>query len=175
MKKGICLFLTIFTSSCFVSAFDSFSPDAKPTYYLVVDKSDNTITLYDNVDWVLQWPCTFGSNDMGDKMVQGDRKTPEGNFHIISKTMHAKWHKMMKLDYPTAIDRQKFNDRKTKGIIPANAKLGGDIAIHGTWPREEFAVEYLQNWTLGCVSMRNDHLDELYGIVPIGTQVIIRR
>ena len=56
-----------------------------------------------------------------------------------------------------------------------SAKIGGDIAIHGTWPREEFAVEYLQNWTLGCVSMRNDHIDELYNMVPIGTQVIIRK
>ena len=175
MKKTFWLLTSLFTLPIAGTAFDSFSPESKPVYYLVVDKSDNTITLYDNVDWVLQWPCTFGSNDLGDKMVQGDRKTPEGSFHIISKTLHNKWHKMMRLDYPTQVDRQKFNERKSRGIIPANAKLGGDIAIHGTWPREEFAVEYLQNWTLGCVSMRNDHLDELYGMVPLGTQVIIRR
>jgi murein L,D-transpeptidase YafK len=159
----------------FVAAFDCFSADAKPVYYLVVDKSDNTITLFDNVDWVLQWPCTFGSNDTGDKLYQGDRRTPDGTFHIVSKAPHNKWHKMMKLDYPTPADQAKFQERKAHGIIPANAKIGGDIAIHGTWPREEFAVEYLQNWTLGCISMRNDHLDELYSMIPIGTPVIIRK
>ena len=175
MKRSFWLVLIIIISPYFVTAFDYFSPDSKPAYYIVIDKSDNTLTLYDNVDWVLQWPCTFGSNDLGDKMVQGDRKTPDGTFHIISKSLHAKWHKILKLDYPTDTDRQKFNDRKSKGIIPAGAKLGGDIAIHGTWPREEFAVEYLQNWTLGCISMRNDHLDELYNMVSVGTQVIIRK
>ena len=175
MKKRFWLLTSLFTLPIIGTAFDSFSPESKPTYYLVVDKSDNTITLYDNVDWVLQWPCTFGSNDMGDKLYLVDRRTPDGSFHITSKSSHNKWHKIMRLDYPTAIDRQKFNERKSRGIIPANAKIGGDIAIHGTWPREEFAVEYLQNWTLGCVSMRNDHLDELYGMIPVGTQVIIRK
>src|SRR4051812_4860819 len=125
MKKSFWLCSIIFICPNLVSAFDTFSPESKPNYYIVVDKSDNTITLYDNVDWVLQWPCTFGSNDLGDKMVQGDRKTPDGTYHIISKNLHAKWHKMMKLDYPNQADRDKFNDRKSRGIIPANAKLGG--------------------------------------------------
>ena len=65
MTKNLWLFLFLIYTPSFVSAFDSFSPETKPQYYIVVDKSDNTITLYDNVDWVLQWPCTFGSNDMG--------------------------------------------------------------------------------------------------------------
>ena len=81
---------------------------------------------------------------------------------------------MLMLDYPTPADVAKFNQRKANGLIPAGAKIGGGIAIHGTWPREEFAVEYLQNWTLGCVSMRNDHLDELYNLVGVGTRVYIK-
>lgn len=175
MKKGFWLLVFISSLPVLVSAFDSFLPDTQPFYYLVIDKSDNTLTVYDNIDWVIQYPCTFGSDDLGDKMYQGDRKTPEGSFHITRKSPHNKWHKIMMLDYPTPADRQKFNDRKRKGLIPVNAKIGGDIAIHGTWPREEFAVEYLQNWTLGCISMRNDHLDELYKMITIGTQVIIRK
>lgn len=175
MKKffGVCLI--IFTVPVLSPAFDYFNPGYNANYYVVVDKSDNTITLYDNVDWVIQWPCTFGSNDMGDKLFQGDRRTPEGTFHIIRKNVHQKWHKMMMLDYPTPADRDKYNERKAQGLIPANAKIGGDIGIHGTWPREEFAVEYLQPWTLGCVSMRNDHLDEMYSMVGVGTKVIIRK
>lgn len=175
MNKRVWLVVTLFCIPALVPAFAGFRSETKSQFYLVVDKSDNTITLYDNVDWVLQWPCTFGSNDLGDKMVQGDRKTPEGTFHIITKAGHKKWHKIMMLDYPTNTDRQKFNERKQRGLIPASAKIGGDIAIHGTWPREEFAVEYLQNWTLGCISMRNDHLDELYNMIGIGAQVIIRK
>ncbi len=163
----------------FVALFPAigFSDNPVPSgkYYLVVDKSSNTITLFDSVDWLIEWPCTFGSKDKSDKMYQGDSRTPEGKFTITSKYKHAKWNKFMRIDYPTAADYQKFNDRKARGIIPKNAKIGGDIGIHGTWPREDFAVDYLQAWTLGCVSMKNNHLDELYNLVPVGTKVVIRR
>lgn len=145
------------------------------SYYIIVDKSENTLTVYDPRDWVVQFPCTFGSDDLGDKMVQGDRRTPEGRFHISSKYPHKKWDRFMRLDYPTAVDVAKFNQRKAAGQIPQNAKIGGDIGIHGTWPREEWAVDNLQAWTQGCVSMRNADVEELYSMVGPGTLVIIQR
>lgn len=144
-------------------------------FYLVIDKSENTITLYDRSDWLIQWPCTFGSTDIGDKLYQGDRRTPNGTFTIISKYPHKKWNKFLRLNYPTKEDYAKFEARKKAGIIPANAKIGGDIGIHGTWPHEEWAVENLQPWTQGCISMRNDDINELYQLVPVGTIVVIRQ
>lgn len=165
---GCCCLLTHFS-------FSDGKPSASKSFYLVVDKSENTITLYDATDWLVQWPCTFGNNDISDKMYQGDRRTPEGKFTIISKYPHKKWNKFMRLDYPTANDYAKFEERKKQGLIPASAKIGGDIGIHGTWPHEEWAVENLQPWTQGCISMRNDHLNELYAAVPVGTPIIIRR
>jgi lipoprotein-anchoring transpeptidase ErfK/SrfK len=36
-------------------------------------------------------------------------------------------------------------------------------------------VENLQPWTQGCISMRNDHLNELYVAVGPGTPIIIQR
>lgn len=147
----------------------------KNGYYLVISKNENTITLFDASDWVVQWPCTFGSNDLSDKQYQGDRRTPEGRFTILRKYPHDKWNKMMMLNYPTDADRQKFEARKQRGEIPANSKIGGDIGIHGTWPHEDWAVENLQSWTQGCISMRNDHLNELYNLVSEGTVVFIKR
>ena len=55
----------------------------------------------------------------------------------------------MMLDYPTVADRQKFNYRKSQGLIPRNASIGGGIGIHGTWPHDEMAVDYMQQWTNG--------------------------
>jgi lipoprotein-anchoring transpeptidase ErfK/SrfK len=144
-------------------------------YYIIVDKSDNTLTVYDARDWIVQYPCTFGNTDLGDKMVEGDRKTPIGTFHILSKNIHQKWCRFMALDYPTKADYAKFNQRKAAGLIPQNAKIGGSIGIHGTWPHEEWAVENLQSWTQGCISMKNEDVEELYNMVSIGTKVIIQR
>jgi lipoprotein-anchoring transpeptidase ErfK/SrfK len=79
------------------------------------------------------------------------------------------------IDYPTAESRARFNDRKNKGVIPASAKIGGAIGIHGTWPREDFAVDRFQNWTQGCISMKNSDVIQLYNMIANGTRVTIRK
>ncbi|MCX6208514.1 MAG: L,D-transpeptidase [Bacteroidetes bacterium] len=146
----------------------------KDDYYIVVSKSNYTLTIYDKENnFVVEYPAVFGNSDKGDKMVEGDRKTPEGTFHIISKRPHPKWDKFLALDYPTADSYRKFNERKAQGLIPANARIGGSVGIHGTWPKEEFAVDAHQNWTLGCVSTKNDFIREIYNQLPVGTRVEI--
>ena len=143
--------------------------------YLIVDKSDYELKVYDAEGWYATYPVVFGNKDLSDKLTEGDRRTPEGTFKILSKRPHQKWHKMLMLDYPTAESWAKFKDRKAKGIIPQSAKIGGGIAIHGTWPHDELVVDDYTNWTNGCVALKNEDLDELDGIVDIGTKVIIQR
>ena len=81
----------------------------------------------------------------------------------------------MSLDYPTKESFEKFNQRKQRGEIPANASIGGGIGIHGTWPHEDFVIDRYKNWTLGCISMKNDDVKELYGFANAGIKVTIRR
>ena len=112
---------------------------------------------------------------MGDKMMQGDRRTPEGIFHILTKRKHEKWDSFMLIDYPNQDSYQKFNQRKARGIIPADAQIGGGIGIHGTWPHEEFAIDHYQNWTEGCISTKNIYIQEICNLLPVGTTVEIKR
>ena len=142
--------------------------------YIVVIKSNYELQVYDKDGWYATYPAVFGSKSLDDKMVQGDRKTPEGTFHIVSKRPHEKWDKIMDLDYPTAADIEKFNERKASGQIPKGAKLGDGIAIHGTWPHDDNAVDAYQMWTNGCVSLKNEDMEEVYKIAPVGTKVIIK-
>ena len=143
--------------------------------YIIVDKSDYELKVYDDDGWYATYPVVFGSKSLDDKMIEGDRKTPEGVYKIASKRPHEKWDKMMLIDYPTKADYEKFNQRKAKGLLPKNAKIGGGIGIHGTWQRDEMAVDFFQNWTNGCVSLKNDEIEELYNIIPVGTPVTIQR
>lgn len=146
----------------------------KDDYYIVISKSNYTLTIYDKENhYVVEYPAVFGNNDKGDKMVEGDRKTPEGTFHIVAKRPHAKWDKFLALDYPNAESYRRFEERKAQGLIPQNARIGGSIGIHGTWPKEDFAVDAHQNWTLGCVSTKNDFIREIYNQLPVGTRVEI--
>jgi murein L,D-transpeptidase YafK len=143
--------------------------------YIVIVKSAYELQLYDKDGWYATYPVVFGNKSLDDKMMEGDRKTPEGVYHIASKRLHEKWNKMMLIDFPTPADIEKFNERKAKGLIPRGAKIGGGIAIHGTWPHDDMAVDLYQNWTNGCIALKNEDVDELYDMVPIGTKVTIEK
>jgi murein L,D-transpeptidase YafK len=143
--------------------------------YIIVDKSDYELQVYDEVGWYATYPVVFGNGTLGDKMMAGDRNTPEGTFRILSKRLHDKWHKFMLLDYPTKESWEKFNNRKQQGLIPKYAKIGGGIGIHGTWPNDNIVVDDYTNWTEGCISLRNGDIDELFPYLHAGTKVIVRK
>jgi lipoprotein-anchoring transpeptidase ErfK/SrfK len=142
---------------------------------IVIDKSDYELSVYDDKGWYATYPVVFGNNSLADKKMQGDKNTPEGKFTIVAKRVHEKWCRFLSLDYPTKDDIEKFNKRKEKGEIPANASIGGGIGIHGTWPHEDFVVDRYKNWTLGCISMKNEHVIELYSFTGVGTKVTIKK
>ena len=142
---------------------------------IIIDKSDYELSVYDDKGWYATYPVVFGNNTLADKKMEGDKNTPEGSFHIIAKRVHEKWCRFMSLDYPTAESREKFNNRKQRGEIPSNAGIGGGIGIHGTWPHEDFIIDRYKNWTLGCISMKNSDVTEIYAFSGSGTKVTIKK
>lgn len=149
--------------------------DPEGTIYIIIDKSDYELHVYDDKGWYATYPVVFGSTSLDDKKMEGDKKTPEGNFKIISKRLHSKWDRFIMLDYPTKESYDKFKQRKQKGEIPKNAGIGGGIGIHGTWPHEDYQVDKYKNWTDGCIALKNEDVEDLYRYIPIGTKVSIRK
>lgn len=142
---------------------------------IIIDKSDYALSIYDDKGWYATYPVVFGNNSLEDKKMEGDKNTPEGTFRIISKRIHEKWYRFMAIDYPTKESWEKFKQRKQRGEIPASASIGGSIGIHGTWPHEDFVIDKYKNWTLGCISMKRDDVNEIYSFTPVGTKVLIRQ
>ncbi|MEO6452547.1 MAG: L,D-transpeptidase [Ginsengibacter sp.] len=145
------------------------------SYYIVIDKSDYELKVYDAEGWYATYPVVFGSNDMNDKFMEGDKRTPEGTFKILLKKIHPKWGPELLLDFPNKESIKKFKERQNKGLIPANATIGNGIAIHATRPAEEWTVDYFQNWTDGCVSLKYTEAKDLYSYIPAGTSVTIQK
>ncbi|MFN2456831.1 MAG: murein L,D-transpeptidase family protein [Chitinophagaceae bacterium] len=142
---------------------------------IIIDKSDYELYVYDALGWYATYPVVFGSSSLDDKKYEGDKKTPEGSFRIISKKPHNKWSRFMLIDYPNKETLARFNERKRRGEIPKSAKPGGGVGIHGTWPHDEYIVDRYKNWTLGCISLKNEDVQELYSYIPTGTPVTIKR
>jgi murein L,D-transpeptidase YafK len=142
-------------------------------YYIIIDKSDYELKVYDDEGWYATYPIVFGSKDLGDKLREGDKRTPEGNFKVILKKIHPQWGPELLLDYPNEESVRKFNENKAKGLIPKNAKIGNGIAIHATRPSEEWTVDNFYNWTDGCVSVKYTEMKDLFSYIPVGTPVKI--
>jgi len=177
MKANLCLSVLgviTLTQTSFKKILPANRYVTPSTYYVRVEKKKYLMHLYDSSgERMVTYPVVFGNKDLGDKMMQGDRKTPEGMFHIIDKRRHEKWNSFLTIDYPNAESYRKFNERKSRGLIPASAQIGGGIGIHGTWPREDFAIDKYQNWTEGCISTKNMYIQEIFSLLPVGTRVEI--
>ena len=83
--------------------------------------------------------------------------------------------------------RANLNDLQTffvvareKSFTKAAAKLGvspgGDIMIHGLPDGKGWvgARHRLYDWTLGCIAVTDEEIDEVFELVPVGTPVEIR-
>ena len=149
--------------------------EAANPYYIVISKKNYELKVYDDKGWYATYPCVFGSNDLRDKFMEGDKRTPEGTFKIAVKKNNSKWKFELLLDYPNYESIEKFRQRIARGEIPRNAKIGGGIAIHATRPQEEWTVDYYQNWTDGCVSLKYSEAKDLYSYIPSGTPVTIQK
>lgn len=132
---------------------------------IVIRKSAYELGIYKDTMLLKNYPVVFGGNPVDDKLRQGDNCTPEGIFKIRSKYHHAKWSRFIWIDYPNADSWKKHNQAKAKGLISKNASIGGDVGIHGIPQGYDAAVDTRQNWTLGCISMRNKDVIEIYPVV----------
>lgn len=146
--------------------------------FLLVDKSDYRLYLYEDVTLRKIYKVVFGSRDQSDKLMEGDRRTPEGTFRILSKRVDNRWSRFLLLDYPNDITKAKFSQLQATGVISPDATMGGGIGIHGVEYNAGIRDNYVDsriNWTLGCISMKNADVNELYEVIKAGTPVVIRK
>ncbi len=143
--------------------------------FILVEKSSYKMYVYEDVTLIRTYDVLFGTDDISDKKMEGDKHTPDGTFHIIAKKFDGRWSRFMLLDYPNDRSLELFRERKARGEIPESAHVGSGIGIHGVWPRiEDYVFRYRMNWTDGCISLRNSDVDDLFNLVEVGTPVVIR-
>ncbi|MCC7501858.1 MAG: L,D-transpeptidase family protein [Flavobacteriales bacterium] len=140
---------------------DSLHLDAT-TMRFHVDKSERIFEVFVNDTLRKSYPCVLGEKPVGDKYYQGDRRTPEGTFTFRSKRVHDQWHKFIWVDYPNAESWKRYKARQAKGEIPAGKDIGGEIGIHGVPDGMDHWIDQAQDWTWGCIALRNADVDEIY-------------
>jgi len=135
---------------------------------LIVYKSENKLLAYSGETLLKTYTVSLGHNPTGDKVFEGDNKTPEGNYTINAKNPKSTCYKNLGISYPNSAD---IDEAKRLGRSP-----GGDIKIHGLPNGQGLIGKFhrFKNWTNGCIGVTNTEMDELYGSVAIGTPIIIK-
>jgi L,D-peptidoglycan transpeptidase YkuD (ErfK/YbiS/YcfS/YnhG family) len=131
---------------------------------LIVSKLERRLAVYKSGRLFKTFDVGLGFNGLADKRFAGDNATPEGRYKIIRKIPSSLYYKALLIDYPNDEDRRFFAQEKTKGTIPKSVGIGGDVEIHGGGR---------DSLTRGCVSLDNEKMDELYGLVAVGTPITI--
>lgn len=146
---------------------DSLGLDAR-TIRFHVDKSERRFHVLVDDSLLKTYPCVLGERPVGDKFHQGDRKTPEGTFGFRSKRIHDAWHKFIWVDYPNEESWRRFKERQANGLIPKGKDIGGEIGIHGVPDGMDHWISAGEDWTWGCIALKNADVDEIYPFIIAG-------
>lgn len=135
---------------------------------VVVDKSERRLTLLAGGRELRAYRVALGPSPEGHKQQEGDGRTPEGRYVIDWRNAGSSFHRSLHVSYPNARDRR---DARRRGVDP-----GGAIMIHGLpngmgWLGAEHAA---RDWTLGCIAVTNEEIEEIWRVVRDGTAIEIR-
>lgn len=147
--------------------------------HLLINKTERLLQVLDGAEVIRSYEIAVGSEPVGNKEVEGDAKTPEGEFYIFTKNPQSNFFLSLAISYPDSAAAQRglrenlISVEESQAIIKANAerkippqktKLGGEIYIHGGGNFKP---------TKGCIALINEEMRELYDLIPVGAAVKI--
>jgi L,D-transpeptidase catalytic domain len=151
-----------------------------PQPRVVVRKAERILGLYAGDTLLKEYPVGLGRRPLPDKEREGDGCTPVGEFTVCTRLEQSRFYRFLGLSYPDpeharrALATGRITRRQAEAIErahqrgqtpPWNTPLGGEVGIHGGGSGID--------WTLGCIALDNEAVDELSPVLEIGTPVRI--
>ena len=160
-------------------------------YTVEVYKSSQELVIKDGENIIKRFRIASGKGGSGTKRIFGDNKTPVGKYKIIELHENSRFHFFMQINYPNTVDawngykNNLIDGQQFKEIVkavtnntlpPQDTPLGGYIGLHGLGdvPDEKSSIHAQNNWTEGCIALRNEEISELRQYISIGTTVFIK-
>lgn len=142
--------------------------DGKPIEKVLVLKSAHQLQLIADGKPLRTYRISLGKNPRGTKLMEGDKRTPEGFYWVDWRKVSDRFNLAMHISYPNVTDSARS---RREGVSP-----GGMIMIHGTPDTYDYPENLFHtlDWTDGCIAMRNMDMREVWGLVPDGTMIEIR-
>lgn len=150
------------------------APSGAAVDLILVEKRAHRLFLISGNDVLETYSVAIGPGGYGPKGYEGDKVTPTGSYTVTATIKQTKWHTYLALDYPNEEDKRRYAELVAQGKAPPKVGAGSGIAIHGRKADMPDGLHKLVDWTLGCVALDNDEIDEVASRVTKGTRVLIR-
>lgn len=162
------IFIILFASTVYYFYPENKLPAGIQIDKLVIYKSKRQMLAFSNGELVKTYIIALGKQPIGKKEFEGDKKTPEGIYFINDKNPNSGYHKNLGISYPNQAD--------IKNAKRLGKRTGGDIKIHGLRNKTGYIskLHRLLDWTLGCIAVTDEEVDELYNSVKVGTPIEIK-
>ena len=152
---------------------------------ILIEKAARRLTFVDGETGktVFSCPVSLGFCPNGPKMREGDGRTPEGRYRVVTINRQSRFHTALGLSYPSPADvrrarreiavsplaRLRIRAAALLGLRPPwKTPLGGFVMIHGEHPEHKPG-----DWTAGCIALSNENIDKLASLVHKGELVQI--
>ncbi|KYF81398.1 hypothetical protein BE17_04330 [Sorangium cellulosum] len=140
-----------------------------------IDKSEHTLDLVADGTIVRSYRVALGPGGSGPKLYEGDRRTPVGTYRVAGR-IKGLFHQFLVVSYPNEEDRRRFAELRRRGEVPPGRGVGHGIGIHGVGGGggEQHAGAHKDtDWTLGCIALDDDEIDEVARRTPDGAKIVI--
>ncbi len=134
---------------------------------VVVIKSERKLHLLRGDEIMRSHPISLGQSPVGRKQMEGDNRTPEGEYILDWRNANSDYYLAMHVSYPNDDD---IRQARKKGVSPGNM-----IMIHGLPNDSEPSLsDYLgEDWTNGCIAVSNQAMIDIWLSVKDNTPITI--
>ena len=135
---------------------------------VIIEKDARVLHLIQDGEVFRTFRIALGIRPVGDKLREGDFKTPEGTYLLDTRNPHSDYFLSIHVSYPDASDRR---DARDQGYSP-----GGAIMIHGqpNIPTHSEAYYETQDWTNGCIAVSNSDMIDIWLMTGDNTPIEIK-
>lgn len=127
---------------------------------VVVEKEGRKLHLLRDGKPFRTFDIALGIEPVGDKMQEGDFRTPEGRYTLDARNPDSDFFLSIRISYPNPQDR---HEAAQQGVDP-----GGQIMIHGQPNEPTYSAGYYKSadWTNGCIAVSNSDMIDIWLMTP---------
>lgn len=136
---------------------------------VIIEKEARLLHLVQDDEIFRTFKIALGISPVGDKLREGDFKTPEGKYLLDGRNPNSDFFLSIHISYPDPVDWRQASEA-------GYDNPGSAIMIHGQPNSPTYSETYYrtQDWTNGCIAVSNSDMIDIWLMTGDNTPIEIK-